>query len=47
MQFVQPLQLVVHRDQLVTNVGRILDAGKIIEHRFDLCLARDQDAAFG
>ena len=47
MQLMQALQLVVHGDQLITDVNRVVDAGKIVEHRLDLCLAGDQDAALG
>lgn len=42
----QSLELVVNGNKLVADVARIFDARKIIEHRLDLRLARDQDAAF-
>jgi hypothetical protein len=45
MQFVQPLKLVVYRNKLVSDVGCIFDTGEMIQHRLDLCLAGDQDAA--
>jgi hypothetical protein len=45
MEFVQTFQLIVHGHQLVADVNRIVNPGKIVEHRLDLCLASDQDAA--
>jgi hypothetical protein len=47
MEFMQPFQLIVDRHELVADVNRILNSRKIIEHRLDLCLAGDQDAALG
>jgi hypothetical protein len=41
MQFVQTLQLVVHRHQLVADVAAVVDAGEGQEHRFDLRFAVD------
>lgn len=45
MQLVEAFQLVVNGNQLVADVGCIFNPGKIIQHRFDLSLAGDQDAA--
>ena len=45
VQLVQSLELVVHGDQLITDVGGVIDPGKIIQHRLDLRLAGNEDAA--
>jgi hypothetical protein len=45
MELVQAFELIVHRHQLVTNMNRIVNPGEVVEHRLNLCLAGDQDAA--
>jgi hypothetical protein len=47
MEFMQAFQLIVHRHQLVADMDRILNPGEIVQHRLNLCLASDQDAALG
>jgi hypothetical protein len=47
MELMQPFQLVVDRHELIADVNCIVNPGKIIEHRLDLCFAGDQDAALG
>jgi len=42
----EPLELVVDRHQLVTDVATVVDFLEGKEHRFDLGLAIDQNAAF-
>ena len=45
VQGMQALQLVVHGNQLVTNVLAVLDASQGEQHRLNLALAIDQHAA--